>query len=60
MNLSVSEGSDVVFEMDCECNSKNCRKKITESDWQTQHLQKRYYGYFSQYLQEKIDKIRKS
>ena len=54
MIVSPSVGSDIVFAMDCACGSENCRGKITEYDWQLPDLQKKYDGYFSQYLQEKI------
>ncbi len=53
MVVSKSIGSDIVFEMDCNCDSSNCRKKIKEDDWKLPEIQKRYNGYFSQYLQEK-------
>ncbi|MCX9084457.1 MAG: SET domain-containing protein [Candidatus Methanoperedens sp.] len=55
MVVSESIGSDIVFEMECECGYSNCRKKITENDWKIPRIQKKYYGFFSQYLQEKID-----
>lgn len=53
MVVSESVGSDFVFKMECKCGSGNCRKKITENDWKLPELQKKYYGFFSQYLQEK-------
>lgn len=53
MVVSESVGSDFVFEMECKCGSSNCRKKITENDWKLPEIQKKYYGFFSQYLQEK-------
>jgi SET domain-containing protein len=53
MVVSESVGSDFVFEMECKCGSSNCRKKITENDWKLPDIQKKYYGFFSQYLQEK-------
>lgn len=56
MAVSESVGSDIIFEMTCRCGSPNCRKKITEDDWKLTDLQMRYKGFFSQYLQEKIDK----
>lgn len=43
------------FEMDCNCGSKNCRRKITGKDWMNKELQEKYKGYFSWYLQKKID-----
>jgi SET domain-containing protein len=54
MAVSESVGSDFVFEMECKCGSSNCRKKITENDWKLPEIQKKYYGFFSQYLQDKI------
>ena len=43
----------------CKCGAKNCRKMVRGSDWKLPELQKRYRGYFSWYLQEKIDKLKK-
>lgn len=54
MVVSESVGSEVVFEMDCNCGSRHCRGKVTEQDWKLPELRRRYNGYFSQYLQEKI------
>jgi len=48
------------YKMDCLCGSKNCRKIITEDDWKNPVLQKKYKGYFQWYIQEKIDKLKKS
>lgn len=55
MVASKSVGSDIVFEMDCNCGSKLCRKKITENDWKLPELRERYQGYFSQYIEDKIE-----
>jgi len=60
MTVSKSVGSDIVFEMDCNCGSKGCRKKITEDDWKIPEIRERYNGYFSQYLQERIDQESKA
>lgn len=38
----------------CNCGSLNCRGTLTGKDWQRPELQKRYTGYFSAYLAEKI------
>ncbi|MFA4825000.1 MAG: SET domain-containing protein [Methanoregula sp.] len=56
MTVSASEGSDMVFKMDCACGSPRCRKTITEHDWMLPELQVRYKGYFSQYIQDKIER----
>jgi hypothetical protein len=57
MTVSESVGSTMVFEMDCACGSPRCRKTITEQDWMLPELQVRYKGYFSQYIQNKIEKL---
>jgi uncharacterized protein len=56
MTVSESVGSDMIFEMKCSCGSPRCRKIITEQDWTIPELQVRYKGYFSQYIQDKIEK----
>ena len=45
------------FEMRCLCGDKDCRGIITEDDWKLPQLQKKYTGYFQQYLEEKIKKL---
>jgi hypothetical protein len=39
----------------CNCGAPNCRGTVTAKDWQKPELQKQYAGYFSAYLQKKID-----
>jgi uncharacterized protein len=56
MVVSESLGSDIVFEMNCRCGAPTCRRVITEHDWKRADLRKRYGGYFSEYLQEKIER----
>ncbi len=46
------------YEMKCCCSSKKCRGTVTEDDWQRPELRHRYKGYFSWYIQEKIEKIK--
>lgn len=43
------------YKMECTCGEPNCRGTITDEDWRLPELQCRYNGYFSFYLQEKID-----
>lgn len=38
----------------CQCGARPCRKVITTSDWKKPALQKKYKGYFSWYIEEKI------
>lgn len=60
MVVSESVGSNIVFEMPCRCGTKSCRRVITENDWKLEALQRRYHGFFSEYLQEKIDALRRT
>lgn len=39
----------------CSCGSKDCRRTITGKDWMNSSLQKKYAGYFTNYIQRKID-----
>jgi SET domain-containing protein len=57
MVVSRSVDSDIVFEMTCHCGAAECRKVITEADWMRADLQRRYRDHFSQYLQEKIERL---
>ena len=42
------------YSIACKCGSAKCRRTLTGKDWQRPELQKRYAGYFSSYLAEKI------
>src|SRR5689334_15796327 len=42
------------YSVDCNCRAANCRKTLTGKDWQWPVLQKRYAGFFSAYLAQKI------
>ena len=49
--------SQTLFDsFDCNCKSQNCRKKITQDDWQIKEIQEKYKDYFSPYLKRKIPK----
>ena len=43
------------FDIECGCKRPNCRKRLTGHDWKNKKLQEKYRGYFSDYLQRKID-----
>jgi SET domain-containing protein len=43
--------------MDCTCGSSACRRRVDGRDWRRPDLQARYRGYFSWYLQRKIDEV---
>jgi hypothetical protein len=44
------------YSFKCSCGQNNCRKIVTTKDWKIPSLQKKYKGYFSWYIQEKINK----
>jgi SET domain-containing protein len=44
------------YKFKCHCGSNNCRGLITGNDWKIVNLQKKYEGYFSSYIAEKIRK----
>lgn len=46
------------YKIKCHCGQKNCREVITGKDWQNKILQKMYKGYFSRYIQDKIELMR--
>lgn len=54
-DYAMTESSD--YSIDCKCGSKNCRMIITGNDYKLPDLQKRYKGFFSEYIQKKIDKL---
>lgn len=45
------------YSIGCKCGSKNCRMTITGNDWKLPNLQKRYNGFFSEYIQKKLHKL---
>ena len=53
LDYAMFESSQYSFK--CICGARNCRRTITGDDWRILELQKRYAGYFSGYLQKKIE-----
>lgn len=43
-------------EFDCDCGAAHCRGRVTGDDWKLKELQQRYAGYFSPYLQRRMEK----
>jgi hypothetical protein len=41
----------------CRCGARGCRRVLTGRDWQIPQLQRRYRGYFSSYLEDKIRRM---
>jgi len=45
-------------EFDCCCGSAQCRRRITGEDWKIPELWEHYEGFFSPYLQRRIETLR--
>ena len=45
-------------EFECACGAVTCRGRVSGNDWKRPELWARYDGYFSTYLQQKIDRLR--
>ena len=46
---------DEPYEMRCNCGATNCRGVVTERDWMMKEVQQQYDGYFSWFIQRRID-----
>jgi hypothetical protein len=55
IDYAMMESSEYKFK--CNCGSVECRGFVTGDDWKIKALQNRYKGYFSDYLQKKIDNL---
>lgn len=56
-DYAMSDGSPY-DEFECQCGSANCRGQVTGNDWLNPELQRRYAGYFSPYLQQRIKQLK--
>ena len=45
------------YKLKCRCGAPTCRKVITGRDWQRKDLQRKYRGYMSWYLVEKMKRM---
>ena len=52
--------ADYDYSFSCQCGSRYCRNIITTKDWMKPALEKKYRGYFSWYVQQKIDNFNKT
>jgi hypothetical protein len=50
--------SDPRLRMQCNCRSRNCRGLVTGDDWKIPSLQRKYGGYLSWHIREKIRRLR--
>lgn len=56
-DYAMSDGS-AYDEFDCRCGAQACRGRVSGGDWSNPLLWERYAGYFSPYLQSRIDRQR--
>jgi len=68
---AIKKGEEVCFdyatsdstpydEFICQCGEPTCRHAVLATDWMLPELWERYDGYFSPYLQEQINKLKKT
>ncbi|GIW71475.1 MAG: hypothetical protein KatS3mg102_1017 [Planctomycetota bacterium] len=57
IDYAMSDGSPY-DEFECGCGTPSCRGRITGEDWRRPELWERYAGYFSPYLQRRIEALR--
>jgi len=48
---------DEQYEMQCKCGAETCRGVITGADWRKPEIQRKYDGYFSWFIQRRIDAV---
>ncbi len=53
-DYAMTVGGNTPYSFECLCDSRVCRKKISNLDWKNIELQKKYKGYFQLYLSKKI------
>jgi hypothetical protein len=53
-DYAMCDGTDY-DEFECHCGAPICRRHVTGKDWELPELQERYAGWFSAYLQRRID-----
>ena len=46
---------DEPYEMRCTCGATNCRGVVAGRDWMKKEVQQKYDGYFSWFIQRRID-----
>ena len=56
-DYAMSDGSPY-DEFPCACGASTCRGQVTGNDWTRPELWERYAGYFSPYLQRRIERLR--
>jgi len=60
LTFDYAMNADEPDEMQCRCGSQSCRGTITGFDWRKPEIQKKYDGYFSWFIQRRIDSLNKA
>lgn len=55
IDYAMVENSD--YKLKCWCGNKTCRGVVTGHDWKEKRLQKKYKGYFTEYITGKIEAL---
>jgi len=56
LTIDYAMTDDEPYEMSCDCRAQTCRGTITGFDWKQPALQRRYDGYFSWFIQRRLDR----
>jgi hypothetical protein len=59
LTFDYAMNADEPDEMQCRCGTPSCRGAITGHDWRKPEIQRKYDGYFSWFIQRRIDAMRK-
>jgi SET domain-containing protein len=58
LTFDYAMNDDEPGEMQCRCGTASCRGAITGADWKRPEIQRKYDGYFSWFIQRRIDAAR--
>ena len=58
LTFDYATNGDEPEEMICRCGAPTCRGKVTGDDWRKPELQRKYDGYFSWFIQRRINRLR--
>jgi hypothetical protein len=58
LTIDYAMTDDEPYEMKCRCGTPSCRGMITGFDWLKPEIQNKYGGYFSWFIQRRIDALK--
>ena len=59
LTVDYAMSDDEPGEMKCRCGTPSCRGTITGLDWRKPEIQNKYDGYFSWFIQRRIDALKR-